>query len=78
MGLVLMSVGSIQGPQRSLPEGMFPSISPTHAFMLCTCEDFSEAGAVKRGFSSQDVLADFCSDAESWKSRRLGRTFQLF
>lgn len=50
MGLVLMSVGSIHGTQRSLPEGMFPDVCPTYAFMLCPCEDFSEAGAVKGGF----------------------------
>lgn len=45
MGLVLMSVGSIHGTQRSLPD-----VCPTYAFMLCPCEDFSEAGAVKGGF----------------------------
>lgn len=42
----LLSLGCVQGTRRNLPEGMFSHTLPTYAFMLCTCEDFSEASVI--------------------------------
>lgn len=56
---------------------MLSHTCPTYAVTLCTCEDFSEDAVVKSPppplsdyvFTVHDVLAAFCSDAESRKRR---------